>query len=92
MRFILSLVILLSFAAPSMAADIQDGQKPVLVKGSKSYQLRYTKSPDVKSPELVEPASGTENKASGAENASAIMASEDADHPYKKPMKLHGKK
>lgn len=89
MRFILSLFVLLAFAAPAMAAEYNDGQKPVMIKGSKSYQMRYTKP--VASPASVEPAAGVEMDTVKSENTSEVAPSSD-DKPAKKIMRLHGKK
>lgn len=89
MRFILSLFVLLAFAAPAMAAEFNEGQKPVMIKGSKSYQMRYTKP--VASPASVEPAAGVEMDTVKSENTSAVATSIE-DKTSKKMMKLHGKK
>lgn len=89
MRFILSLFVLLAFAAPAMAAEFNEGQKPVMIKGSKSYQMRYTKP--VASPATIEPAAGVEMNTVKSENPSAVAPSSD-EKPSKKMMKLHGKK
>lgn len=58
MRFIFSLFALIAFAMPAMANDVNATQKPALIKGSKSYQVRYTKTD--KAPEAIEPAAGDE--------------------------------
>lgn len=89
MRFILSIFVLLAFAAPAMAAENIETQKPVMIKGSKSYQMRYTKP--VASPASVEPAAGVEMDTVKSENTSAVATSIE-DKTSKKMMKLHGKK
>jgi hypothetical protein len=89
MRFILSLFVLLAFAAPTMAAENTETQKPVMIKGSKSYQMRYTKP--VMSPASVEPAAGVEMDTVKSENPSAVAPSNE-EKATKKMMKLHGKK
>jgi hypothetical protein len=89
MRFILSFLVLLAFAAPTMAAENNDVQKPTLVKGSKSYQVRYTKS--VAGPESVEPAAGVEIQTQKTDHQSAI-ATVPEDKKSSKMMKLHGKR
>lgn len=61
MRLIFSVFMLVAFAAPAMADDANTSQKPALIKGSKSYQVRYTKTD--KAPEVIEPAAGDETKA-----------------------------
>lgn len=89
MRALLTALIIMSFSAPAFAADTMDAQKPTLIKGSKSYQVRYTKPTEA--PEAVEPAAGVEMQQGQTEGNSAVAPSAD-DGYGKKEMKLHGKK
>lgn len=92
MRTLLSFLVILAFAVPSYAADnMADGKKPVLVKGSKSYQVRYSTTPSVATPATVEPAAGVEGATPKSENQPAMTPSSDNGYG-KKVMKLHGKK
>lgn len=89
MRFILSLFIIMAFVSPSIAAENKDDQKPSVVKGSKSYQVRYAKP--APSLESVEPAAGVEMQTPKDENPRVIQSEADESTPPK-PMRLHGKK
>lgn len=89
MRALLSFLVVLAFAAPSFAAENAETAKPVLIKGSKSYQVRYAKP--APTPEAVEPAAGVDTDKGQTENQAAAMPSSD-DGYGKKVMKLHGKK
>jgi hypothetical protein len=91
MRFILSLLALMAFTVPSMAAENSDTQKTILVKGSKSYQVRYSKPETMTSPATIEPAAGVEMQSPKGENQPAVAPSSDEPKPSKM-MKLHGKK
>ena len=92
MRALLSFLVIFAFAVPSYAADnMVDGKKPVLVKGSKSYQIRYSTKSSGDTPAAVEPAAGVETNGPKSENQPAITPSSD-DGYGKKVMKLHGKK
>jgi hypothetical protein len=91
MRALLSVLAIMAFAAPAFAAENIDTQKPTLIKGSKSYQVRYSKPASMK-PEMVEPAAGVDTDKTSTEDMSAIATSSNENGYGKKVMKLHGKK
>lgn len=92
MRTLLSLLVILAFSVPAYAADsTADSKKPVLVKGSKSYQIRYSNKSSLETPATVEPAAGVENNSPKSESSPAVTPSSDEGYG-KKAMKLHGKK
>lgn len=96
MRVFLSVLVLLAFAAPSYAADsMTEGKKPVLVKGSKSYQIRYSNTSAAGSSAAVssvEPAAGVEMSPSKTESQQSAVPSATDEGYGKKVMKLHGKR
>lgn len=90
MRFVLSLFVLLAFSAPSFASENNEIQMPILVKGSKPYQMRYSKADA--SPAAVEPAAGIEmGDIKSSEHAGENLRTNEEMSP-KKVMKLHGKR
>lgn len=89
MRSIIIAFSLLVLPTLAIAAENSDAPKQVLVKGSKSYQVRYAKP--TQNVDLIEPAAGNEIENLKKDNASHNTSSDD-DAVSKKEMKLHNRR
>ncbi|HAJ90592.1 MAG TPA: hypothetical protein DCM27_06220 [Rhodospirillaceae bacterium] len=93
-HFILSFLILVTLPFSVIAADY-DQKQPILIKGSKSYQVRYHK-PSASPVQNIEPAAGNEDgKTISQDQKSAMPTGQSTgtgESQVKKSMILHGKK
>ena len=94
MRTLILVITALVFAAPAIAADYS--AKPVLTKGTKSYQSRTAVPSEDSQVQSIEPAAGAE--VSGEDSLQQGLQQYVApsvtskDDPKTTPIKLHGKK
>ncbi|HNQ92860.1 MAG TPA: hypothetical protein PKI93_08015 [Alphaproteobacteria bacterium] len=86
MRFVLSFLAVMALISSSAVAA-ENSSKPVLVKGTKSYQSRAVNTEQDPSVEMIEPAAGEDN--APMENTDPSVKTEE---PVKAPaleQKLH---
>ena len=95
MNFLVVLAVLIALPFSAIASDYDQGNRPALIKGSKSYQVRYHK-PTRAAVTQIEPASGVENSQDIIEKQKDSLLSKSqatgTDTKEKKQMRLHGKR